>query len=465
MFEQRKVELITLTLIGCIIELIFVVSNLTKSFFSYGIRNGGNLFTYNSVHLLTGILGWILIISGFLSRIFLLLYEHKHNELMSNKFWIILLNENSFVKSFWVRNINRFGNQRWLLKFVGIIVISYAIFTFVVTKLLNRYYRNILIKYHIRPAPTLMLIFIIVSIVIAFTIWINLPSKNDAYGIRQELKYTLISLSFPIICAALTLFILPTYIPGPQRIVSIIVTCFNAIGCFIFGCFPTLWVARTFMIQQLNSQANDQNDCIQLRDMQKLAFTKAMKELEMYEEFMQYLKEHFAVTRLLFLTEYAQFKTSLFMNHSEINEKLPFQMELPTTLPLSNFVINDNETENAVDVFMEKIIALFQKYLAPKAKHPLNNFNYVIRDEISNMIDEHVKSKCICISKTEALKQYEKLLQQFEKAAFYVAWQLNRTFSNFKHSRSRSSKHKSRRRTKRRSRSLPTIIQVKYDTK
>ena len=152
--------------------------------------------------------------------------------------------------------------------------------------------------------------------------------------------------------------------------------------------------------------------------------------------------------------QYAHFKQSLFMEtQSEFAEfigindkthKIAFELELPSRLPLSSFVLvadNDESTKMVhdnnhyikfLDEFMKQSKGLFNKYLAFNATVFVDNFNLDARYQILRMFEEYDDMRKVdtkkSMSKGDVMGACFDLLQQFEKAAFLVSLQLNRKF-------------------------------------
>lgn len=75
---------------------------------------------------------------------------------------------------------------------------------------------------------------------------------------------------------------------------------------------------------------------------------------------------------------------------------------------------------------MKQSVGLFQKYLALDATVPVQNFNEKIRKEMYRILNDYRDRQYI--AETDALTKCLNLMQQFEKSAFHVSLQLNRSF-------------------------------------
>eukprot|EP01083_Nonionella_stella_P078975 216435_1 len=153
---------------------------------------------------------------------------------------------------------------------------------------------------------------------------------------------------------------------------------------------------------------------------------------------------------------------------------MSFEMSLPSTLPLSSFVMG-YEMETAtdtvdfmpmVDMFMTKAIGLFDKYLTADATVPVHNFDTKVRNNMVNIFERYESMKHP--NKTDALEICFSVLEQFERAAFLISLQLNRQFWNFTRSTKKRSTRRCRKQGRRlsrsRSRSLSRSITPDIDT-
>lgn len=283
MYQERKSKLVIVSLIGCIIVLLVTIIKLCTYFVFTDIEEDYDILLFGAI------IGWTLIISAYLSRTYLLLYQHKYNQVISDKFWMIPLHKESFEHNFWIRNIKKFGNEKWLIKYLGIAHVLYLSLSFGITTY-THYYHNEW-KQKTRPAALFLCFYFCVSMIFAQQIWSRFPENTDGFGIRAELKramITILSLCCYLIISIVLVLIFPKY-----------KTCFavsrkfcNAICCFLFIYYSIFWVIKRFLKQQHS-----------IIIIENVPFTKSMKQIKIYREFMSFLNQHFAVSRLLFLTE------------------------------------------------------------------------------------------------------------------------------------------------------------------
>eukprot|EP01084_Bolivina_argentea_P215871 366590_1 len=438
MFENRNRKLIIIILISALIQLLINSIRLLLQFFIYYDQDYESVMLSHSIIIpflvkLFNLIISVSMILAYLSRAWLLLYQHKYHNVMSNKFWMVLLNKHVCFTNFWIKHINSFGNERYLLKRCAILSLIYPLTVSIVAQYLHSHHIHIWRR--TRPVAITLIFFILFGMMTARKIWKKLPKEEDVYGIRDELQRVINSwVPLTLLCIIPVIFgmIKPEY--NAACLCIIFFVC--CILCYFLVYYSVFWVMKRYLIEQKKFK-----DII---DITHVPFTKLMGNIENYQKFMHFLNVRFAVSRFLFLTEYIQFKRSLveteyFHNDAYFminNKKITFELELPPTLPLSCFVIESNECNN--DHFyrhiIQKMMGLVAKYLCLEATLAVNSFNDKVR---SNLIQELCKEEhfinnpshnCCKISKQYVIERCCQLLEQFEKAAYLVSLQLNRKF-------------------------------------
>ena len=125
----------------------------------------------------------------YITRVYLLNYDHQYHNMILNKEWIVLINQNEFNNNYYIKNKTTLGNPKWILKLVIIplflIVISiYITLAFFVPT----HTRNIKLGYY--------LINSIFSGIIMLYFWHKFPEEMDTIGLRKELWITCLWLIF-----------------------------------------------------------------------------------------------------------------------------------------------------------------------------------------------------------------------------------------------------------------------------
>ena len=297
MFEHRKIKLIILVLIGCGIQLLATFARLS-TIFLYNCPE--EQYEYKIIVMflikLSHAFGVLLITSAYLGRTYLLLYQHRYNEYMSNKYWMILLNQESFDNNIWIKNINTFGSEHKVM--IGIIALCTFNSIFILGIGIHFFNYFSAPNHKFRPIAILSLIFIVIIMILARQIWNRLPQKSDAYEIRQELRYVILC-TISVCLAGIITVILGGIFSKYNEIFLLLLYFLSTLGCLIFIYFSVLWVIQRYIKRRRDTDTQKQAVDI----IHKTPFTQSMKNLDLYQGFMQFLNEHFAVSRFLFLTE------------------------------------------------------------------------------------------------------------------------------------------------------------------